>query len=305
MFKYIRPSQQDFIQTHGTNFGFVPTEAMDDLPDEEGDENVLKKEEMLRTLTNCGLSEYESKAYSALVFLGPSKAGTISKESEVPQSKIYEILEGLAEKRLVEVFDGRPKEFKASDPKTSIKKLLQAEKDRIDGLGNKIDEISDFLRPSKKEDVIGGVWTTKGEKFKEFFGRAIEILERSDRYVYAISRDFSRSGTIGDTIKRCIRRGVKIRMIGMEKMEGATFFKAKWYHDKGVEIRHFDTKVHPRIVVADGKEVLIRLDYDTQKKDRFLFSSLWSEDRALVNVIDTYMKNMWKDATPIDFRKAA
>jgi sugar-specific transcriptional regulator TrmB len=304
MYRYLRPAQQDFIQGQGG--GFATSGAAADAADfEEGEENVLKKDEMLRTLTNCGLSEYESKAYSTLVFMGPSRAGAISKESAVPQSKIYEILDGLAEKRLVEVFDGRPKEYKAADPKIAIKKLLQAERDRLEGLGNKVDEISDFLRPSKKDDVIGGVWTTKGEKFKEFFQRAIEILDRSDKYVYAISRDFSRSGTIGDTIRKCAKRGVKIRMIGMEKLEGLTFYKAKWYHDKGVEIRFFETKVHPRIVVADGKEVLIRLDYDTHKKDRFLFSSLWSEDRALVNVIDTYMKNMWKDAKPVDFRKAS
>ena len=69
-----------------------------------------------------------------------------------------------------------------------------------------------------------------------------------------------------------------------------------------LEIRIFETKLHPRIIVCDGKEVLIRLDREN-KRERFHFDCIWSADPSLVKVMDTYMKSLWKMAKKADFSK--
>lgn len=286
MSKYIRLSRQEIIQR---DFG--------------KDEDTMEQEEILRTLISCGLSEYESKVYSSLVFLGPSKAGTISRESKVPQSKIYEVLNQLMNKQLVEVFDGRPKEFKASEPEIALKNILEEKTKEIETLKSRVESMSDFLKPMKKDEVLGGVWTIKGEKFKEFFNKTAEMLNRTEKYVYAITRDFSRSASMSEPVKKCIKRGVKIRVIGMEKINEKNYYKALWYKERGIYLRFFETKVHPRIIVIDGKEILLRLDHNPQKRNRFRFSSLWSEDPSLVTIMDSYVKNMWKNAKPVDLKK--
>ncbi len=295
MSKHIKMAKQEVIQRDIEIF----QEGLKN--GEEG--GVMEREEILRTLVSCGLSEYESKVYSSLVFLGPSKAGTISRESKVPQSKIYEVLDQLTNKQLVEVFDGRPKEFKATEPEIALKNLLEEKMNEIDTLKSKVQSMSNFLKPLKKDQVLGGVWTIKGEKFKEFFNKTAEMLDRSEKYVYAITRDFSRSASMAGAVKKCIKRGVKIRVIGMEKISKRNYYKALWYKEQGINLRFFETKVHPRIIVVDGKEILLRLDYNPQKRNRFRFDSLWSEDVSLVTVIDNYVKNMWGNANTINFRK--
>jgi len=311
MSKYIRLAQQELFQSSARKSVEILNENLEGADEGEylegvknrAGEDTMEKEEILRTLVSCGLSEYESKVYSSLVFSGPSKAGAISKDSKVPQSKIYEILDQLMNKQLVEMFDGRPKEFKAAEPETALKNILEDKAREITALKSRIDSMSSFLRPAKKDEIVGGVWTIKGEKFKEFFNKTSEMIGRSKDYVYAITRDFSRTASMAETVKKCVRRGVKIRVIGMEKINEMNYYKAKWYHDKGIEVRIFETKVHPRIIVSDGREILMRLDYSPQKRNGFFFSSLWSEDESLVTVIDSYVKNMWKNAEPIDFRK--
>ena len=129
------------------------------------------------------------------------------------------------------------------------------------------------------------------------------MLNRSEKYVYAITRDFSRTSSMAGIIKKCIKRGVKIRVIGMEKINKRNYYKALWYREQGISLRFFETKVHPRIVVIDGKEILLRLDYNPQKRKRFRFDSLWSEDASLVTIIDNYVKNMWQNAKPVNFKK--
>jgi sugar-specific transcriptional regulator TrmB len=267
------------------------------------DNDTMEKEEIFRALADCGLSEYESKVYTSLVFLGASKAGVISRESNVPQSKIYEVLDQLTNKQLVEVFDGRPKEFKATEPETALKNLIEEKTKEIGALRDRINEISSFLKPIKREETLEGIWSIKGEKFKEFFNKTAEMLNRAESYVYAITRDFSRSSTMVDGLRKCVKRGVKIRAIGMEKINEKNYYKARWYHDHGIELRIFETKIHPRIIVVDGKELLLRLDYNPQKRNNFRFNSLWSEDPSLIAVIDSYVKNMWKNAETVDFKK--
>lgn len=274
----------------------------DDAMEGAGSDGTMNREEILRTLTSCGLSEYESKAYASLVFLGPSKAGTVARESNVPQSKIYEVLDQLMNKQLVEMFDGRPKEFRAAQPDVALRNLLDERTHELDALKGKVEGIGEFLKPTKPAEVVGGVWTVKGEKFKEFFNKAAEMMARSNKYVYAITRDFSRTAALAEALHKCRKRGVKVRVIGMERVNEQNYYKARWYVDSGIDVRVFETAVHPRMLVADGREILLRLDYTPEKRSGFLFSSLWSEDASLVAVIDSYVKNMWDGAKPLDFR---
>lgn len=277
--------------------------SVDFSPILEEQADCMDKDEILRTLVSCGLSEYESKVYSSLIFLGTSKAGTISRASKVPQSKIYEVLDQLMNKQLVEVFDGRPKEFRAPDPENALKNLLEGRIMEIETIKTKIDSIGDYLKSSTRDEVNGGVWIIKGEKFREFFNKTSEMLKRSETYVYAITRNFSRSVSMSESLKKCLKRGVNVRMVAMEKLTKNNYYRALWYKDRGIEIRWFNAKVHPRIIVVDGKEILLRLDHDPHKRNKFRFNSLWSEDLSLVTVMDNYVKHIWENAMPIDFNK--
>ena len=264
----------------------------------------MEREEVLELLRNVGLSEYESKAYVSLVFLGPSKANEISQESSIPQSKIYDVLDQLMNKQLVEVFEGRPKEFKAIAPEVAFKFFLeQKEKEFID-LKDRLNSVAKLLKSIKpKEEVIGGIWSIKGKKWQEFFDKTSEMVERSEKYVYGVTRDYSFSTQLSKVIRSAIKKGVKVRVIGMEKPNEISSYRAKWYKDNGVEVKVFETKIHPRIVLIDGKEILLRLDHNPTKRNKFKFNSIWSNDVSLVKVIDNYVKSLWEKADPLELKK--
>jgi len=255
-------------------------------------------------LKKFNLSEYESKVYANLVLLGPSKVSTISKESKVPQSKIYGVLEKLMEKRLVGDLGVNPKEYRAVTPKTALSNLLEDKQNEIDQLKGSIEPLSKLLRPRiSNSDVLSGIWMVKGEKWSEFINIVSEMYDRCEKYAYCVSRDFSWSSRLADSVRSCAKRGVEIRTIALGEIGESNLQRAKWFHDHNVKIKVFKAKVHPRMIVADGKEILLRLDYNPTKKDRFSFTSILSEDPSLVKVIDTYVKNLWKISKPVDFNK--
>lgn len=163
--------------------------------------------------------------------------------------------------------------------------------------------ISTLLKPAiDDEDIIEGVWVQKGEKWIEVLNRLSEMFERCEKYAYDITRDFSYSARLRETIRGCIRRKVDLRVIGIGKIDDTNYSRAKWYYANKIPIRTFETSVHPRILVIDGKEVSIRLDHIPLKK-RFTFHSIWTQDPSLVKVFDTYMKNLWQSSKTVDFRK--
>ena len=79
-------------------------------------------------LRQLGLSEYEEKAYKALIQLGKASACEISREGQVSYGKIYEVLASLERKGLVMVIPEKTKKFVPSDPKNLMKLIDNKEK---------------------------------------------------------------------------------------------------------------------------------------------------------------------------------
>lgn len=258
----------------------------------------MEREEVLQVLKQLGLTSYEAKAYSSLVLFGPSSANELSRVAGIPRSKIYDVLEALMANQMIEIFEERPKKFRAISPETVVKGMIENKEQELKALKEKAGIALKQLRPIfKHEEIVNGVWEQKGEKALEVLDRLAEMIERAEKYVYDITRDFSLSTKLKEAIKAALKRKVKIRIMCMG-INKENYFRAKWYLEQKIPIKVFEAKVHPRIIVVDGREVCIRLDADPSSK-KFRFRSIWSSDPSFVVVMDSYMKNLWKMAKPV------
>ena len=73
-------------------------------------------EDLSNFLNDANLSTYEVNAYIALLTSSRTNSPTakeISFKSNVPGGRIYEVLEDLSSKGMVEIIDSRPKKFRA------------------------------------------------------------------------------------------------------------------------------------------------------------------------------------------------
>src|SRR5256712_13577406 len=73
-----------------------------------------------RALKDFDLTEYEAKAYIALVESGTMPASQLSTRAAIPYSKIYEILANLERKGWVETEQGRPSKYFAKPHSATI-----------------------------------------------------------------------------------------------------------------------------------------------------------------------------------------
>jgi sugar-specific transcriptional regulator TrmB len=264
----------------------------------------MDREQINQMLKKLGLTEYESKVYSTLVLTGPSRVGELSRQSGVPQAKIYGVLDKLIDKNMVEVFGVKPKEFKAISPDVILRELLENKESELKELKVNLKDLISILKPmDTSSQLIDGIWAVKGKKHTEWFSRLISMFEKSEKYMYLITRDFTWSSNLAEAFKSAIKRKVQIRTVAIKEITEDNFYRAEWFSSRGADIRLFKTKIHPRIIVVDGKEVLMRLDQNPTKFEKFPFTAVWSADQSLVAVFDSYLKNLWSMSEKLNFKE--
>jgi sugar-specific transcriptional regulator TrmB len=102
----------------------------------------------IKVLEDIGLSRGESKVYLALLNLGTTTTGPISKKSGVSASKVYKILDKLSVKGLVSyVLIGKTKNYSASNPES----ILNIVKEKESKLQKDADEFLKILPELRKE----------------------------------------------------------------------------------------------------------------------------------------------------------
>lgn len=83
-------------------------------------------------LKELGLSEYETRAYTCLLGRGISTAQEIASGADVPQSRVYDVLDGLEQKGFVNVQLGRPKKFGPIKPETAVDRFHEFKQRQYD-----------------------------------------------------------------------------------------------------------------------------------------------------------------------------
>src|SRR5256885_4439474 len=129
-----------------------------------------------RALKNFELTEYEVKAYIALVEAGPMPASQLSTIATIPYSKIYEILGNLERKGWVESEQGRPSKYFPKPPSAA----LESSRVRMENTlrESQTDALSE-LQPryeSKGVQERPDIWIVRGQntildRIKETLGR--------------------------------------------------------------------------------------------------------------------------------------
>ncbi len=192
--------------------------------------NGIKLQKALETV---GLTEYEAKAYITLVQQGTLNAGSLSKLTEIPHSKVYEVLIRLEKKKLVEVQKGRPLFFKAIKPSTGVAGIEAEVKDNLQhefsqkknylesGYERKLQEIAEaqsildeldnfYEKNGSIEASEEFIWTIHGKDNLISQSKEAILAAASEVRLMIPLDNFSE---LVSTIKAVCSRGVKVHLV--------------------------------------------------------------------------------------------
>lgn len=188
---------------------------------------------MIEKLKKLGLSNYESRAYLALLKLGNAEAGEIALNAKIPMGRIYNVLSSLEEARMIRTQETRPKIYGCVEPAAALPRLS---KNKQEEFKQKAAQIETLVRDIVSElSCIGQketgktFWTVaKGDEALELVRECILGAQKELLYFYASRTTLERikkdvvtvkySG-IMDTLHESLKKGVEIKIIANKDVD--------------------------------------------------------------------------------------
>ena len=106
-------------------------------------------------LTKIGLQKYQAQVYVATVVLGEASAYLIAKESSVPRSKVYEVIDGLVELGfMAKVPSDKGMLFSALSPEDTIDNAIDQIVSTINGVKKEIESLQEKQKERSSDPPI-------------------------------------------------------------------------------------------------------------------------------------------------------
>ena len=95
---------------------------------------------ILKSLEALGIKGYEGKAYLTLLRVGEETAPKLASKAGIPLPRVYDVLESLCRKGLIEIKAGRPRKYRALPPSIALTRYVRSYIEQIMSLNNRIVE---------------------------------------------------------------------------------------------------------------------------------------------------------------------
>ena len=166
---------------------------------------------VMDALSLLGLSEYEAKAYEALVRLGEAKPSAVTRESGIPQSKVYDVLNRLVDAGLARVIPERPKRY-APLPPDRLGPRVTKQREHLEEAEKRIAELGQLFASRGGPQEVGELW---------FFVTATrDAVGTASATVHAIDPRLELMSGIGPALSDARSRGIDVRVLACEEAQG-------------------------------------------------------------------------------------
>jgi predicted transcriptional regulator len=198
------------------------------------------------SLMDIGLTEYEAKAYVALVRVGVASGYQVAKESGVPRSAIYETLAKLVLRGavLTQSFAEQVR-YAAVPPEQYLSRLRREFQTHHDAL---LDALGDLTKSSAPP---GSTWNLTGQK--NMYSYAHQMIGQAESDVALLVGDDDELDHLVSSLQEAADRGVALTVISPTPYGSGEIPVTA--HPQGLSLR---TAIgHGFTLVVDGQEALI------------------------------------------------
>lgn len=211
-----------------------------------------------------GLSDYEIRVFLTLIEIGPTNYRILVKESSVPTGKIYQVLSTLESKGFIEVVRGKPKLFRATEPKIAFRRRLRQMEDDYLDLEHRIREgLKNLeLEYSQRYESTQGTVSEVIVGSNAFESLIRENLLRAEDEVLISSSDLISRLHLEESIKDLQLKGVRINAISPSlptKYNGTSSRRPNELLGLGVNTRVLES-ASPKFIMVDNRSVSLLLD---------------------------------------------
>ncbi len=265
----------------------------------------------MASLRDLGLSEYEARAYRSLLNTGPTTAKELSRASDVPMGRIYDVLNSIEQYNLVRSQTAsRPKKYVAVEPATALDRLLDDKRRELEAKAEQYESIVDELATEldAAEPVEEQFWTAAVGP-EETMDLLLERLAAADRQIVMVASDPVPQldvRTVGDDVlaqlSAALDRGVSVSVMMTRDLVDSLSRNVGRRYQRTLQARDdFDVRTNDEVTgtfnIIDGVEVCIQVPNPLASGEAFGMIDLKDPEFA-TNVYDEFNPR-WQDAEPL------
>lgn len=244
-----------------------------------------KEKNITVSLEEFGLSQYEARAYVALITKGTISASELSYYAEIPRTKVYPVLLKLEKKKLAIISKSKPIMCTAIAPEDAFDEIIHEQIDKVNGMNALVTNLKKASEDTKK---------AQGSEEKRYFHlNANNVLNQFRRMIDGSKKSIqimvdpwglSLLAECKEQMLGVLRRDLDVKIIvGASQVGSETFHSIP----NGAKIRI--AEVNQNCFIFDKTELLI-IDSENGK------GALFSSTDVLGNNQSSMFMQIWKHA---------
>jgi sugar-specific transcriptional regulator TrmB len=265
----------------------------------------------MANLRDLGLSEYESRAYRSLLRTGPTTAKELSRASDVPMGRVYDVLNSLEQYNLARSqAASRPKKYVAVEPDAALDRLLDDKKRELEQKAKQYEDIVDELvdELDAAEPVDQKFWTAAVGP-EETVDLLLERLSAADESIVMVAGtttpqfDLGRvSDLVVDGLAEALERGVSVSfLMTPELVETLPASVGERYRTQLADHPLFDVRITENLQgtfnLVDDVEVVIEVANPLDPGEAFAMIDL--KDPEFAADVRAEFEPRWEQAEPL------
>lgn len=253
--------------------------------------NMLLDEKALLILQNLGLTYYGARVYVTLVSLGPSGATELAVESEVPRTKIYEVLKRLETDKWITVEHTRPITYTAKYPKDILEERKAVFNSDVDDVSNQLSMLYDKLMDKETPNV----WLLRG--MDNITVKILDMTRRAKKDIMLLGALYSENEIeqLKKELLYATKKGLNVRVISRQsiKLKNGELDIIKNLSSVVPKIK-ISGPEFSKFVIIDDKELLIvfsKVEEDILDIDATI--AIWIPNESIASSQASMFNGIW------------
>jgi sugar-specific transcriptional regulator TrmB len=240
----------------------------------------MKDNYLVSLLKELNLTEYEAKALVTLFKFSESDAPTISRNSEIPKTRIYDVLDRLKEKGFVLEVYKSPKTYKIVNPEEIFKGLLDLKQNELLNLSKKVDDV-----------ILNSTWSSYANSNPE---KVLQVNNIKD-YNKFLSQEFETAEKEIHGFTNLDERIDSLKSVFTNKNLSINILTnpVTKIHEIPKHVTIQETNHSMDAFVLDKKKVIMALNDLSSPKKAYNLTVL-ENNPSLANALLTHFKDYWK-----------
>ena len=228
---------------------------------------------LISQLQNLNFTQYESRAYLSLLQQGNISGYELAKNSGIPASKIYQVLNKLMEKEVIIALDSEPVKYTPLPPNEVLSRLKGDYLNTVNNLDSKLDEIY-----NKQHLSNNYIWNISGRE--TILRRVCDFINQSIKQIYLSVWD-EEVEEIQSALMEADRRNTKLSIVhyGENLLGIGTEFK----HGREHQIRQQRGERRLAMEIDEEKVILCHFHENGDS------NAIWTTNKGLILLAKDYI----------------